>query len=177
MVAAVRAASEAGSILDTDQGEQAGHNTPAFLCALVVRAVSVLYFEQRSGDVPQPLQIMTTSIATQEQTTFKPGQILSCSWGYSMTIVDFYVVIRRTAKTVWIQEICDTRSDDNGLGNGKAMPDMELTPAKGTGLKRFKIQSSTGLYDQAGTESIWDNKTQRSIRIWDMKPQYINTYD
>jgi hypothetical protein len=116
---------------------------------------------------------MTTATTLQEHKTFKPGQIVSCSWGYSMTIVDFFVVIRRTEKTVWIQPIGRDVKNDNGMGNGTAMPDMELN-ATGA-VQRFKIQTP-GIYDD-GAETIWDRSHQRSIRIWNMKPQYVNSYD
>lgn len=136
-------------------------------------AVFVQYYWQRSSDVPQPPEAMSAAVTLQECKTFKSGQILSCSWGYSMTIVNFFVVIRRTEKTVWIQPIGRSVKNDNGMGNGTAMPDMELN-ATGP-VQRFKIQTG-GMYDD-GAETIWDRRHQTSIRIWSMKPQYMNTYD
>lgn len=90
-----------------------------------------------------------------------------------MTIVNFFVVIRRTEKTVWIQPIGRSVKNDNGMGNGTAMPDMELN-ATGP-VQRFKIQTG-GMYGD-GAEHIWDRRHQCNIKIWSMKPQYMNTYD
>ena len=38
----------------------------------------------------------------------KIGTIFECDWGYDQTNVDFYQVVRRTAKSVWIREINHT---------------------------------------------------------------------
>ena len=39
----------------------------------------------------------------------KAGDIVSGTWGYSMTIPEFAVVTRRTAKTVWFKKIRKNR--------------------------------------------------------------------
>jgi hypothetical protein len=126
---------------------------------------------------------MTTAIAQQsiqERNEFTPGQILTASWGYSMTLNTWYVVTRTTKASVWVQEICGAVSNDYGTGEGRAMPSMDCTPAReydrdgqeiAAPVRRFKIQR----YSEQ--ETIWDSKKQRSIRIWDMKPKYHNTWD
>ena len=126
---------------------------------------------------------MTTATAQQsiqELKEFTPGQILTCSWGYSMTLNGWYVVTRVTKSSVWVQEIAGAVSNDHGTGEGRAMPSMDRTPALEYNkegeqvpapVRRFKIQR------WSETESIWDSKKQRSIRIWDMKPAYHNTWD
>ena len=75
---------------------------------------------------------MTTATAQQSVQELKqltPGQILTCSWGYSMTLNNWYVVTRVTKASVWIQEICGEVSNDHGTGEGRAMPTMDRTPA------------------------------------------------
>ena len=41
----------------------------------------------------------------------KVGDIVSGTWGYSMTIPEFAVVTRRTAKTVWFKKIRKNRAN------------------------------------------------------------------
>ena len=126
---------------------------------------------------------MTTATAQQsiqESKEFTPGQILTCSWGYSMTLNNWYVVTRVTKASVWIQEICGQVSNDHGTGEGRSMPSMDRTPATEydrdgqeitAPVRRFKI------HQYSDEQTIWDSKKQRSIRIWDMRPKYHNTYD
>ena len=116
----------------------------------------------------------------QESQTIQPGQILTSSFGYSMTLNRWYVVTRTTAASAWIQEICGTVADDDGCGAGKAMPAMSRTPAVAyddngeeipAPIRRFKIQR------HGSQESLWNSRRSESIRIWDMKPKYHNSYD
>ena len=129
---------------------------------------------------------MTTATAQQsiqELNEFTPGQILTCSWGYSMTLNGWYVVTRVTKASVWVQEIAGAVSNDYGAGAGRAMPSMDRTPAleyNNEGeqvpapVRRFKIRKGD---NNDGQQYIWDTAKQRSIRIWDMKPKYHNTWD
>ena len=125
-----------------------------------------------------PTSPIQTSI--QESTTLQPGQILTSSYGYSMTLNKWYVVTRTTAASVWVQEICGATYNDNGMGGGQAMPTMDRTPATvydrdgqeiTAPVKRFKIQR------RGDCESIWNSRRNESITIWDMKPKYHNSWD
>jgi hypothetical protein len=49
------------------------------------------------------------------------GQVLQGSWGYDMTINEFYVIQRLTASSVWLREVAAFVSNDNGMGNGRAI--------------------------------------------------------
>ncbi len=122
----------------------------------------------------------TSLQSIQELKEFTPGQILICSWGYSMTLNNWYVVTRVSKASVWVQEIAGAVSNDHGMGEGRSMPSMDRTPALvfnkdgekvPAPVRRFKIHT------QRASQTIWDSKNQRSIRIWDMKPQYHNTWD
>jgi hypothetical protein len=53
-----------------------------------------------------------------ELENIKAGDILSCSWGYDQTNVDFYQVIKTTAKTATVQEI-DKKNKYTGDMSGK----------------------------------------------------------
>jgi hypothetical protein len=43
----------------------------------------------------------------------KAGDVWTCSWGYDQTNVDFFVVVKATDKSVWLQE-CGKTYDDKG---------------------------------------------------------------
>ena len=110
----------------------------------------------------------------QKSNTFEVGQILTCSWGYSMTLVEWYVVTRRTAKTVWVKRINGAVTGDNGMGDGKSVPCVARTPFtdnEGNEVtKSFRIKNDNG-------EFAWDSYHRCSLRIWDMKPRYYNSWD
>ena len=61
---------------------------------------------------------------TIEQTkTFEVGQIAFCNGGCTMQLPTFYKVVRRTDKTVWLQEIADQLIEDHGYGQkGRKIP-------------------------------------------------------
>lgn len=88
------------------------------------------------------------------------GTILSTSWGYSMTIVQFFQVIERKGAKMIIQEL---EQNAEGYGVGQTMPiaDKFLNDKKDELLiTRYpKINSSAHL------------------RIWDGKSKYYNSWD
>lgn len=51
------------------------------------------------------------------------GKILNSTWGYEQTNVDFYVIVKETAKTLWYVPV-DKSSKPNGYGYD-VDPDME----------------------------------------------------
>lgn len=51
------------------------------------------------------------------------GKILNSTWGYEQTNVDFYVIVKETAKTLWYVPV-DKCSRPNGYGYD-VIPDME----------------------------------------------------
>ena len=53
------------------------------------------------------------TVVDTEKKKLEVGTILAKSWGYSMTIVQYYVVVRRTHVTAWVREIQKNIVDDN----------------------------------------------------------------
>ncbi len=53
--------------------------------------------------------------------TLKVGDILYSSWGYGQTNVDFYQVVKTSAKSVWFKAIRSVR-EENGYMSGDATP-------------------------------------------------------
>ena len=114
---------------------------------------------------------MTATISQTER--FELGQIVCSSYGYNMTIVEYYVVTRLTKASVWLRCIRTIVTGDDGRGEGKAMPDMKSlesdSPWQHCPVFRKKIQLSDN--KQFVSDSI------KHFRIWDGKPQYHNTWD
>ena len=51
----------------------------------------------------------------------KKGDILVSSWGYEQTNIDFYEVVKATAKTVTVRELQQFRTDSGNM-TGYVMP-------------------------------------------------------
>jgi hypothetical protein len=47
------------------------------------------------------------------------GDLLSYSWGYDQTNVYFYQVVRKTARSVWIQRVCSEQIEATGPMSAK----------------------------------------------------------
>ncbi len=114
-----------------------------------------------------PMTVTANDSALQTN-KFKLDQIICSSFGYDMTIVEFYVVARMTKASVWLRPIGRTVTGDDGRGEGRAVPDSSWQ-APDNNLFRKRIQHWDGV------EGISDSI--KYFRIWDGKPQYHNTWD
>ena len=112
---------------------------------------------------------MTIATATATAQTLKVGQILQGSFGYSMTLNEFYVIERLSASSAWIRQVSTCVVNDDGMGGGKATPDPLLEPMGP--LTRHKIQTATD------GEQWLSHKRLGSLSVWDGRPKYHNTYD
>lgn len=87
-----------------------------------------------------------------EVAKLKPFDILSSSWGYDQTNVDYYSVVRATDKTVWLQPIRGHMvSSEGGSMCGYSVP----VPGafKGEQLKRkIKVYNDRVLVRISGYE-------------------------
>ena len=52
---------------------------------------------------------------------YKPGDIVTTTWGYSMTLVDFYEVVRVTACKVELRQLCQ-HEEMTGFLSGETKP-------------------------------------------------------
>ena len=114
-----------------------------------------------------PMTVTANDLALQTK-KFELNQIICSSFGYDMTIVEFYVVARMTKASVWLRPIGRNVTGDDGRGEGKAVPDSSWQ-ASDNNVFRKRIQH-------------WDNvegisDSIKYFRIWDGKPQYHNTWD
>ena len=61
--------------------------------------------------------------AIKQTKTFEVGQIAYCNGGCTMQLPTFYKVVRRTDKTVWLQEIDNQLIEHDGYGQrGRKIP-------------------------------------------------------
>ena len=111
---------------------------------------------------------MTASPTILQTENFEIGQIVCSSYGYNMTIVEFYLVDRMTKSNVWLRPIGRIVKNDDGRGDGTAEPSLDFRAADSL-VFRKKIQLSDG--NQYVSDSM------KHFRIWDGKPQYHNTWD
>lgn len=102
--------------------------------------------------------------------TLKVGDILSVSWGYDQTNVNFYQVIKTIGKrTVHIREIASKVVDDNGpTTHVVAVKDAFLTPRDG--------QSANDTYGRVMTKRVSNGRVKvyefASASLWDGRPMY-----
>lgn len=95
---------------------------------------------------------------------YKEGDVLCCSWGYSMTIVDFYRVTKVIGKqTVQLESLSKTSVDGNGW-HGHLLPDLN---SAGTPAGRFRVSSG---------DSVKIGHSQYAHK-WDGNAKYYNTMD
>lgn len=95
------------------------------------------------------------------------GDILSCSWGYEQTNVDFYVVKAvPSPQFVILQQIAAPLVEQSGHMQGKRVPDPEQT--KGAEFRRRVDMSG-------GTASVKISSFEYA-RMWDGKPQNVSWY-
>lgn len=100
--------------------------------------------------------------------------ILHAQYGYDMTINHYYKIIEDGKKTALVQEIGKTVTNDDGMGNGKSMPDTNIVIGKP--FRAYKRVFSNGYRDG---EILYKSKyfADGSADVWDGKPNYYNTWD
>lgn len=112
---------------------------------------------------------MTVSSPILQSKQFEIDQIVCSSYGYNMTIVEFYVVDRISKSSVWLRPIGRHVKNDDGKGDGTAEPSLDFKAANSM-VFRKKIQHSSD-----GFQYISDNL--KAYSIWDGRPKYHNTWD
>lgn len=122
---------------------------------------------------------MTT--ATIEKVVPKVGDILSSSWGYDQTNVDFYKVVKTTEFSVWIQKLGQKITEITGWAHEKVVP----TDSSDYQVRIWDENGSTAEFETR-THSIHRHKIQygwsngsygvsltsfSSASLWDGKPE------
>ena len=105
------------------------------------------------------------------------NEIMYCQWGYSMTIVDFYRVIKETAKTLLLKKIKQEKKA-NGFLTGTTTPVNEF--ADGNEAEQVRLYKKTAFADIGKNKPYFTSKTRgytKSFHFWDNKPVAYNHCD
>lgn len=104
----------------------------------------------------------------------KVGTILTSTWGYSMTIVDFYKVVKRTNSFVYVKQLKRETVKDDGPAGSTVRP---LDEFEDSTIYRSKI--SLGKNSQLFKDG-WYIKAPKNhglLNVWDGTDQYENRWD
>lgn len=118
------------------------------------------------------LQAHRELMLTRRAESFAPhafviGDIVTNSWGYDQTNVDWYRVVHASRNFVWLQPIC-ANLEETGFMSGQSVPAIDTSsddPAK-WGFKEAKGEimkhkaSGTYVTMKYGSASKWDGKTR-----------------
>ena len=96
----------------------------------------------------------------------KVNDIWVCVWGYSMTLVDFYKVVRVSQTNVWLAKM-DNIQVEGDCWSGLVIPNVEKVENK---IIRRKLLD----FGSGACCRINDYDTARE---WDRKPMYFNRMD
>lgn len=123
--------------------------------------------------VPAAVPVPAASAEVVSKYGIKAGDILTDTWGYSMTIVEFYKVTKIvSASKIEIVELGHTVIDTDRGGDEDVMPDIDRPI--GEPLVKTVAQSSL---EKANGQ--WHIKINDSVSLtpWDGCSKYQNTYD
>lgn len=98
---------------------------------------------------------------------YEPGTVFVDSWGYNMTIIDFYEVVRSTDKTVWLRQIKQHTVEDTGFMSGTCAPNEPHEPCNDK-VTMCRINKR---------DPEWVGSGYHMARLWDGKPRYFNHMD
>jgi hypothetical protein len=122
-----------------------------------------MYVVCTGGD---PITKEQMTVATAQ--AFQPGQIVYSQSGCTMTHVNFFVVDRVTAKSVWFRSISKFTTDTSH-GQGTVVPNP-LHQAPDHCVFRMKIQ-----LNDDGSQCAFDRIDV--YQIWNGQPCYVNSWD
>jgi len=94
--------------------------------------------------------------------TLKIGDILSASWGYDQTNIDFFEVVATTEKTVTVRELKQKR-EETGWARGSCMP----IPGA------YKSEPTT---HRCSANNCIASPIHGSASMWDGKPENWTAY-
>ena len=129
--------------------------------------------EKLSGNAENPAitaEETGTVAPTENAYGIKVGDILWDSWGYNMTLVEFYKVTRLLSRCrIEIVELGHIILEDNGPGGQKVMPDIDFEVGDKI-VKRI-------VPDRCGDNFHIKIDECVSLTPWDGNAKYQNTWD
>jgi hypothetical protein len=89
-----------------------------------------------------------------EHHPLKAGDILCASWGYSMTIVDFYEVYRITEKGAYLRRIANAIVAHDSYMSGKCIPNRDIKSI-GTFFRRVDKHGRCAGHNSSAYAAPW----------------------
>lgn len=96
------------------------------------------------------------------------NQILVDSWGYSMTIIDFYRIKKETDSQVIVEKL-ESKEVTDGFLTGRSTPVFKTTG------DIFKVKKPTAKSEYF--KSSLKSGMMHYLELWDGQPQYFNHCD
>ena len=108
---------------------------------------------------------------------FKVGDIVYTSWGYSMTLVDFYQVIRTTASKVELRSIQQKTVAYDGYLSGRVVPIADEFFQDGGPYSVQPGQLCAVKEKYIIIPSYPGARDKNRARLWNGQPVYFNHCD
>jgi hypothetical protein len=105
------------------------------------------------------------------QHSYKVGDVLSCSWGYDQTNVEFYQVTATTPGTVTIREIAQDTVPDSQQAHGMS---ENRVARPGVFLEKSKAITKRPQYQKDGPGHV--PMKHGCCSLWDGRPKYCSWY-
>jgi hypothetical protein len=101
-------------------------------------------------------------------------KIVYCSWGYSMTLIEFYEVVKETAKTVVLRELEQEEVTD-GFLSGTTTPTTEYAKDRDGQYKEVRAYKRSF----NGEQNYISKKAgfKKFYHDWNGKPKHFNHCD
>lgn len=128
-----------------------------------MNVASYFYFEFFGEDKKSP---KVTDLSNAKMPEITNGTILVGSWGYSMTIVDFFEVIGRSNSMLYLKQVQKKVIKSDSYGSEDVMP----TPGNYLDDKIYRVKISN-------RNSINSPLKHGIITVWNGKPEYQNLND
>lgn len=105
---------------------------------------------------------------------YQIGDIIYNSWGYEQTNVEFYQVVRMTAKTICVEEIAQEQVPESMNGHGMS---CDVIAVKDSFLKNGgKFQLQVKVFKADGDHYLAGGESFYSFGKWNGTPKYCSWY-
>lgn len=128
--------------------------------------------EQEKLKVKEERKILNSAVKASD--FYQLGDIIYNSWGYEQTNVEFYQVVRMTAKTICVEEIAQEQVPESMQGHGMS---CDVIAVKDSFLKnggKFRLQVKVLNVD--GDHYLTGGERFYSFGKWGGKPKYCSWY-
>ena len=99
---------------------------------------------------------------------YTAGKIISDSWGYDQTNIDFYQIVKRSGSFVTLQAMSETREHNHMTMTGTTVPQAVKPNAR---QFRRKVH-----HNREGQEIGIAINSYGWAKLWDGQPEHFSTY-